>query len=483
MDEADFLSKAEARCDRVALLSPMALVEALNAEPVMRVKDSSHRQLLQISLDVQEVRSFRELQGVVRARPGSACGIAELTTGRTTQLAAVYREAYGDRAALVARAAPRGYMTGLRPSTQAASLQVAPLLSFGADQFKSAALLDPVIVRALRYENGANGLVDLQVPPIKDEFLEAEAALSGGGPAAEGAANAARVCGALAALSAPAIAGGVPPAAASASARLAVELMGRHLADSSVQVEGCRALRGYLPHCAHGDAVAHDALETVAAAMRRHIGASEVQEAACAALAGPPLAGDAELQSAASSQGIVQQVAGAMRSFPDDAGVQTWSCAALASLAASHPMNQASVAGARGVELLVTALEKHQDDTLLLTMACGALGNLAANHGNNRAAIAAAGGLERLTGAMRRHEDAPEVQQAAIGAAWCLATDCPEVQAIFTRLGGRDLIVAAVKRFQGDEGIRAVATGALQVLVPGLGEAIANEAGQRRGGY
>jgi len=463
LDVGDFISKADARCDQQTRLSPAKLADALNSEPALRVKDLANEKLLQISLAVTPVKSFRELQGYIRSRPGTACALATVAGEgqRGTQLVAVYREAYGKSNALVAKARLK------------AKSRLGPLQTFAAEAFQGAVIIDPVVVRLMKFEVEESRMLDLQVPAESAEYLEA---CCGGASTSSGASSelarslASQTCASLAGLALCA-AGACTDVAAASSCSLVLDLMGRHLVDRAVQAEGCRSLDRLLLACPR-EYDRECVIEAITAAMRRHTGDAEVQEVACAALSTCLREPRPELKSEAASQGSIEQVVGAMRQFPESATLQTWACGAIASLSAGHPMNQTAFAGARGIEAIAAAMETHLAVAQLQTMACGAFGNLAANHTNNQTAVAGSGGIELIIASMRQHAAEPSVQQAAIGALWCMAQKHPENQVLTARLGGTELIIAGVQRYPADGALKHVATGALQILVPGLGDAL-----------
>merc|ERR1719265_1310089 len=98
----------------------------------------------------------------MRRWPGTACAVAVLDDGGAAsgneQLVAAYREAYGDQHMLVGKT--RVKSTG----------RSGPLRAFGEDGFITAVVLDPVIVRMLRYESEESRMLDLQIPLISAEY-------------------------------------------------------------------------------------------------------------------------------------------------------------------------------------------------------------------------------------------------------------------------------------------------------------------------
>lgn len=473
MDEGDFLSKAEVRCDLGARLSPEKLAEALNSEPAMRVKDVSHDRQLQIRLGIKVVSSFAELKRRVKLWPGTCFAVAAVSADSSAiNMVAVCREAYDDSTSLVAKAQGRKTLRGAR------SAGLGPLLSFRREDFQSAVILEPVIEKVVCYESDRSRIIELQVPQVSPEF--AKAALQSHSQSADGAR---RVCNVLSDLVRhhEAEKDSKPGVAAAGACMLVLNLMESHLCSAHVQASACASLKRLIPGCSSTDAVTVEQtsalVEALTAAMRKHPSSPEVQETACEALASV-LTGRSEmraqLQSAASTNGAVEQVVAAMRESPDSVRMQTWGCGALAGLSANHPMNQTAIAGSRGPELVAAAMCRHPEAVPLQTMACGAFGNLATNHRGNQYAIAACGGLELVLEAARRHLEVAGLQQAAVGAMWSLVTQHPENQTAAARMGGAEVAVAAVQRHPGDQRLRTVATGALQVLVPGLGSALAS---------
>jgi len=458
LDEHDFTCKAKARCTPEERLSALRFVEALNAEPALKVKDACCQRLIQLRFATTIVTTFAELQGFMRRWPGTACAIAAASlggaSGRTAQLVAPYREAYGATSGIVAKTRAKSHG------------QVGPLFTLTEESFHGAVILEPVIEYVLKYQSETAVMLELQVPSESEEFRSVWC----GGEDAE-AKLASRFCGAMADLTS-----GTDNLEdrASASCLLAKELMCRHPKASEVQQAACRALGNLLPLCRRSLAAQHTsaALESVLAAMRRHSKTCEVLEAACSMVAGAT-ASWPDLQAVAATNGATEEIISAMRRFPDSAELQAMACGALAGLAANHPMNQSAVVGRRGIEVILAAMDRFGEHAGLQTMACGAFGNLSANHANNQAAIGAAGGLQRVVTAMKTHCGNPAVLTSAMGALWCLVKRHPENLALAGSLKAAEFAASAVQQHPGDAALRSMATGALQCLVPGLAQAMA----------
>lgn len=476
IDEADFLAKAEARIGSDDCLDPVALATALNSEPALRIHDAGHDRLIQLQLKVHTVSSFAELQRCIQRWPGTSCAVVALADGGcasgTEQLVAAYREAYGDQQMLVGKT--RVKATG----------RAGPLRAFGEEGFITAVVLEPVIVRMLKYEPEPNLMLDLQLPCLSPEYdkgVQVQVRATAPPPAGSGTAAAslaARTCRAMEGL-APGpgmpVDGGMEGTAASAIL-LTCELMVQHPADAEVQAAGCNALRRlfHLAVRALPTSEARNCVELVAAAMRRHSLSEEVQDAACVALASMVQVRP-ELQSVVATNGGIEQVVMAMCQFPDSAKLQSWACAALAALAAKHPMNQSAIAASRGLDGITAAMQDHPDNAELQVMACGAFGNLAASHPNNQSAIAACGGLACIAGTMALHQEAVQVQQSGTAAIWCLVNEHPENQQAACALRATDLITLAIRRFGGrpeGQALKSTAAGALQCLIPGFSSAL-----------
>lgn len=457
LDEHDFTCKAKARCTPEERLSALRFVQALNAEPALKVKDASCQRLIQLRFVQTIVTTFAELQGVMRRWPGTACALAAASlggaSGRSAQLVAPYRESYGGTGGIVAKTRAKSYG------------QVGPLFTLTEESFHGAVVLEPVIEYVLKYQSETAVMVELQVPAESEEFRSVSAAVD-----AE-AQLASRFCGAMADLTSST---GDLEDRATSSCLLAKELMCRHPKASEVQQAACRALGNLLPLCRRTLPTHHTsaALESVLAAMRRHSKTCEVLEAACSTVAGAT-ASWPDLQAVAATNGAMEEIISAMRRFPDSAELQAMACGALAGLAANHPMNQSAVAGLRGIEVILAAMDRFGEHAGLQTMACGAFGNLSANHANNQAAIGAAGGLQRIVTAMKTHSGNPAVLASAMGALWCLVKRHPENLALAGKLKAAEFLASAVQQHPGDGALRSMATGALQCLVPGLAEAMA----------
>ncbi|CAE8625887.1 unnamed protein product [Polarella glacialis] len=461
LDESDFASKAKARCCPGERLSPLRLAEALNAEPALKLKDSSNDRLFQIQLSIRSISTFSELQGLVRRWPGTACALAAVAMGkpgRNVQLVAVFREAYSDSDALVARV--RAKSVG----------RMGPLHEFTEDSFHGAVVLEPIIDRVLKYEAESSRMLDLQVPSVSLDF---ERRSQSSGVLSEAAQLASRTCKALADISVGVADNEQAQRGAAASCVLAAELMACHSSVLAVQISGCKAIGGLIHVSAPSLPLrqASVVIEAVMAAMRRHPGNPEVQEAACAAVT-EAAASSPEFQGAAATNGAVDEIVAAMRRFPGLPEFQAAACGALAGLAANHPMNQSAVAASRGIEAIAAGMERFPEHGGLQAMACGALGNLAANHLNNQATVAANGGIRLVLDTLRRHSGTPSVLTAALGALWCVVKRHKENLAVATQLGATELAVTVVQKHPGDNALRCMASGALQVLVPGLSGAL-----------
>merc|ERR1711879_585165 len=133
-------------------------------------------------------------------------------------------------------------------------------------------------------------------------------------------------------------------------------------------------------------------------------------------------------------------------------------------------------------------MESHPKAPNVQFMACGAITNLARNHPNKQRAIASNGGLELVIAAMRQYElengstseyTLQQLQGAAIGSLWSLVKAHPENQATVIRLGASELILRALQRAPGDQHLRSLAKGVMEILVPGLADAIASGEGSR----
>lgn len=478
LDESDFLSKAEVRIGSDDCFDPAAIAAALNSEPAFRIHDAAHERLIQLQLKVRAVSSFAELKGCMERWPGTCCAVVELEDAQTlsgnNQVVAAFRQAYDDPSMLVGK-------THLRATGRAGPLRV-----FGQEGFKSAVVLDPVIVRMLRYEPAESQMLDLQLPSLNSEYHResspSTAAMSSSAPTE--AAVALRMCRAMEGL-APAFASDDDEALQASIISCILlnhQLMGQHPSDAAVQVAGCCALRRLVPPGARNlpASEARSCIELIAAAMRRHALSTSVQESACVALASI-VGALPEMQSFVNTNGGIEQIVVAMGQFPESASLQMWAIGALAALCANHPMNQSAIAACRGLEAVTFAMQEHVADVELQVMACGALGNLVARHTNNQSAVASCRGLECILGTMAVHQGVVSVQESAIAALWCLVSDHLENQAAACSLRAVELISNAIHRFGGlPEGsaLKPLASGALQVLLPGFSSALASASSQ-----
>lgn len=437
IDDADFLSKAAARCDMQEKLTASKLLEALNTEPALKLKDAANGCLLQVRFDFRVVDSFSELQNEISKMPGTACAVAELASDRPvlrTNPVAVFRKAYSQADALMGR------------STWDVTK---PLRNFSAHDLQGAVVIDPIVQRVQNLK-----MLELQVPVVTEEYANEELGMKN-----EQSMLAAQTCLALAGLSSGAQ-GTKRQEAAKRACNLACELMARYPSDLAVQESACQVLGNVAAEA--GPSLGSVASQ-VTTTMRRHIDSVEVEEAACKALAGLA-SGGSGCQGAITSSGGIEQIISAMRRHPDSAGVQTFACGALAALVINHPANQSAVMAAKGMELIGAAMQKHLSVARLQAMACGALGNLVSNHRNNQAAIVCSGAIGLIIAAMREHLQVAEVQQSACGTLWCIANKHPGNQSAIAANGGIQLIVAAMNEHKGNSGVQVLVRGALRSL-------------------
>lgn len=455
IDENDFIGKAKARCTSADRWSPHLLVEALNAEPGLKVKDEQNDRLFQMQIDTTKVESFAELQGFVRRLTGTACAFGAITrgsAGRNMQFVAVFREAYSSEDTLVGK-------------TRTTTLgRVGPLSSFTAHNFHAAVIMDPIIVRAVRYDADRNHMLDLQVPDVSPEFLTSQVRLRAQVDLASD------ICEILMQLA--------PGTQYSDEhSRGLVELVTRLMLSNprvvSLQIATCTVLGHVLRQCRGTAALGTGtmAIEAVIGSMRRFASHPEVQKAACRALSRLP-ASLPELQSVAATNGAIEQTVCAMRRFPEDPALLSLACGALAGLSANHLMNQSVVAANHGIDVIFDSIGRFFDDEELLASAFGAFANLSAGNANNQAAIAAVGGLHQAMDILQQYSSNPYVLTSAIVALWCIIKNNPTNLSLANRHGAAELIVKAVQDHPEDNSLREMSSGALQSLIPGLGKAM-----------
>ena len=101
--------------------------------------------------------------------------------------------------------------------------------------------------------------------------------------------------------------------------------------------------------------------------------------------------------------------------------MQQVGCGALQHLAFNNAANQAAIASAGGIEVVVAAMGAHASDAAVEQNGCSALQYLASNNAANQAAIAAAGGIEAVVAAMGAHAVNEMVQRHGCGALLNLA--------------------------------------------------------------
>eukprot|EP00746_Dinoflagellata_sp_MGD_P071634 gnl/MRDRNA2_/MRDRNA2_29154_c0_seq1.p1 gnl/MRDRNA2_/MRDRNA2_29154_c0~~gnl/MRDRNA2_/MRDRNA2_29154_c0_seq1.p1 ORF type:complete len:536 (-),score=135.90 gnl/MRDRNA2_/MRDRNA2_29154_c0_seq1:161-1768(-) len=437
IDDADFLSKAAARCDMQERLSASTLLEALNSEPALKLKDAANSCLLQLRFECREVISFAELSDEVAKRPGTACAVAEVPSDRPGLRAhpiAVFRRTYSQADALTGRTTWD---------------MARPLRQFKEGEFQGAVIIDPIVLKVQNLK-----MLELQVPAMTEEYVSADQTTES--PESN---LAAKACLVLAGVSSGAQ-GSKKQEAAKHACDLAKDFMARFPFDPAVQESACQVL-GNLAAQAGPSSIS--LAGQVTATMRKHGNSAAVVEAACKALAGLSGGGSACQASIASSGGI-EQIIAAMRLHPDAAGVQTWACGAIAGLVINHPPNQSAVMAAKGLDVVGAAMRKHISVSRLQAMACGALGNLVSNHRDNQAAVACSGAIGLAIAAMREHPEIAEVQQSACGTLWCFAIKHPGNQSAIAANGGIELIAAAMKKHQGNAGVQVMVRGALRAL-------------------
>jgi hypothetical protein len=437
IDDADFLSKAAARCDMQERLSATTLLQALNAEPALKLKDAANSCLLQVRFEFRLVSSFADLCNEVEKRPGTACAVAEVASDRPGLRAhpiAVFRRAYGQTDSLTGRS----------------TWDVArPLRHFDGSDFQDAVVIDPILLKVQNLK-----MLELQVPATTEEYIKAEQTTE-----SRESKLAAQTCLVLAGVSSGAQ-GSKRKEAAKHACDLALEFMTQYPSDPAVQESACQLIGNLAAEA--GPSLISLASQ-VTATMRRHGNSAAVVEAACKALAGLSSGGCA-CQAGIASSGGIEQIVAAMRMHPNVAGVQTWACGALAGMVINHPANQSQVMAAKGLEVILAAMRKHISVSRLQAMACGALGNLVSNHRNNQAAVACSGAIGAVIAAMREHPEAAEVQQSACGTLWCFAMKHAANQSAISANGGIELIVAAMSKHQGNAGVQVMVRGALRAL-------------------
>ena len=225
----------------------------------------------------------------------------------------------------------------------------------------------------------------------------------------------------------------------------------RDAADAEVAACTIKAIEYFAKtRAGKGEVVAAGGIDAVVAALKLHVAAADVAEAAMDVLAWM-MNGDGgeDMRTTIAAAGGIESAIAAMYAHLDVAAVQVEGCSMLGNLAIDHPANKTAIAAAGGVECVMAALRAHPGAEPVQQQGCYALGNLAANHPASRTAIAAAGGVEGVIAAMHAHPGAAGVQDEGCTALGNLAAGHPANQTAIAAAGGVEGVMAAMRAHPG----------------------------------
>ena len=237
----------------------------------------------------------------------------------------------------------------------------------------------------------------------------------------------------------------------------------RNAEDAEVTASAIKALEYFAKtHAGKGEMVRAGGISAVVAALKSHVAAANVAEAAMDVLAWMTNADGQENKTTIAAAGGILGAIAAMYAHRDVPGVQQWGCTMLGNLAANHPANQTAIVAAGGIECAVAGMRAHRGAAEVQQWGCHALGNLAACHPANQTVIAAAGGIEDVVVALRAHSGAEQVQQKGSYVFYHLVD---HQQAAVVASGAPALVASAARRFRSNTTIQAYAKEVATVLV------------------
>ncbi|CAE7946116.1 unnamed protein product [Symbiodinium sp. KB8] len=173
----DFTRKVESLCRAQSLgglneaLDPCDVVSSLNNLKDMRFRTRDGKRSLALQLEPHVLETFEELSSEVSVMMGTACAIASVYRLHSWRAVAVFRQDYARPGALVGRC----------------SVFTEPLISFTAQDFRSAVMLGITVTEVLKVHEP--GVEVEPVPGLRDEYLSlrrsmAQAVQFGNPPAA-----------------------------------------------------------------------------------------------------------------------------------------------------------------------------------------------------------------------------------------------------------------------------------------------------------
>jgi len=173
----DFTRKVESLCRAQSLgglneaLNPCDVVSCLNNLKEMRFRTRDGKRSLALQLEPHVLETFEDLLREVSVMMGTACAIASVYRLHSWRAVAVFRQDYAQPDALVGRC----------------SVFTEPLISFTAQEFRSAVMLGITVTEVLKVTEP--GMEMEPVPGLRDEYLSlrrsmAQAVQFGNPPAA-----------------------------------------------------------------------------------------------------------------------------------------------------------------------------------------------------------------------------------------------------------------------------------------------------------
>eukprot|EP00290_Baffinella_frigidus_P031750 CAMPEP_0180268050 /NCGR_PEP_ID=MMETSP0988-20121125/1895_1 /TAXON_ID=697907 /ORGANISM="non described non described, Strain CCMP2293" /LENGTH=362 /DNA_ID=CAMNT_0022238809 /DNA_START=15 /DNA_END=1103 /DNA_ORIENTATION=- len=250
-----------------------------------------------------------------------------------------------------------------------------------------------------------------------------------------------------------------------------VRQMNHKIMDAGVQEAGCEALWYLCFNAATKLKVSSGGMKAVVAALRGHVGAEEVQEAGCRALAKitnaervEPLLHIFDSWGEEALSGIIETVLAGMRAHAFAPGVQEQAFLALGNLATARDTTKDKIAELGGLEALLAGMRAHADAAGVQVAGSSALCSLCDNNDNNRVKAAELFGIEVVLAGMNVHEDAEGVQLQGCRALSNLSVQNADNQAKVAALGGIKAVVACMRTHAGIPGVQAHGCRALRTL-------------------
>jgi hypothetical protein len=256
--------------------------------------------------------------------------------------------------------------------------------------------------------------------------------------------------------------------------------MQQHLADASVQHNGCALLMVLVKHH-HGNAqlmAPGGGVAAVLAAMDAHPLDQQVQMRGCGALAvfiryHPQ---NAQVIVAGNGREVVQE---ALLAHAADVNVARDGCDVLQGLANNHPPSAQAILNNQGVTVVLIAMQgQHLTDAGVQARGCQLLSNIVRQHHPAAQTIAINDPvwLQVVLAAMQQHPGVPgaqaEVQEYGCIALRQFARHYPQCRQTIANAGGGELVLAAMQTHPANGMVQQMGQSLLNVLPPAVLEAM-----------